>query len=111
MLNPAFLFHNRIVHGNVFLLHAYKTGSAATPPKGSTTISNVRRRQAMLTLILLPNSPMVKLGHYLQTTKVSDNIPARSALILLLYLVLNCKTVQLVRQALVTAPALLIAPT
>jgi len=41
-----------------------------------------------------------------QTTDVSVNIPARSAVILLLYFIRNCKTEPLVRQSLEITPAL-----
>jgi len=43
-----------------------------------------------------------------QTTKVSANIPARSAVPLLLYLIRNCKIELLVWESLEIAPALLI---
>ena len=96
MLNPAFLFHNSTVHGNVFLRHVYKTGSAVKLPNGR--FNNFECQTAT--------------SHadtsFRQTTKVSANTPARSAVILLLYIIQICKTEQLVRQLLKIAPALLI---
>jgi len=96
MLNPAFLFHNSIVHDNVFLRHAYKTGSAVKLPNGR--FNNFECQTATSHADTSCR----------QTTKVSANIPARSAVTLLLYLIRNCKTEQPVWHSLETAPALLI---
>jgi len=96
MLNPAFLFHNSIVHGNVFLRHAYKTGSAVKLPDGR--FNNFECQTATSHADI----------SFRQTTKVSANISARSTVIPLLYLIRNCKTEQLVGQSLEIAPALLI---
>jgi hypothetical protein len=93
MLNPASLFHNSIVHGNILLRHAYKTGSNSKASK----LEVQQRRPAMLADT-----------SFRQTTTVSAKIPARSAVILLLYFIRNCKTEQLVRQLLEITPALLI---
>jgi hypothetical protein len=96
MLNPEFLFHNSIVHGNVFLRHAYETVPAVKLPNG-----RFNNFECQTTTSHADTS-------FRQTTEVSANIPARSAVIILLYLIRNCKIEHLVRQSLEIAPALLI---
>lgn len=80
---------------------------------GGSASSDVKRGPTTLTDLywFFPKSPTVMLGQCLQTMKVSPNMPGRLTFIILLYLIRNYNTKKPVRQALDTAPALLIAPT